>query len=154
MTVRELFTPCPRTKTQDFDPFGVIPFPILSPAPAASNILLINYATSIYLSNCNFLSTLQPFRQWNDCRSLLKMTITLFKPYVNPQPDLKILLLLTIGNSSDLQHLYPAAVRFIHTVFIIADANKQYFPAISFQCFRIIPVFDLRNGCMRGFFIF
>ena len=74
MTVMKLLIPCPRIKTQNSDPFGVISFLILSFAPAASNILLINHATSIYLSNCDVLI------------SLMELTITLFDRYVNPKP--------------------------------------------------------------------
>ncbi len=48
MTVMELFTPCPSIKAQDFDPFGVLPFHISSSVPAASDMLLMNYATSIH----------------------------------------------------------------------------------------------------------
>lgn len=48
MTVMELFTPCPSIKAQDFDPFGALPFHIPSPVPAASDMLLMNDATSIH----------------------------------------------------------------------------------------------------------
>lgn len=163
MTVRELFTPCPRTKTQDSDPFGVIPFPIFSFAPAASNILLINYATSIYLSSCSLLIFRNSPNKRHYYTSLLKMTITLFTAYVKPQPDLKNLLLLTKCSCQALPPLLSGniilkfdltAMRLIYMIFIIIDTDKYDFTAISFQRLRVTSVFYLSNRRMHGFLIF
>lgn len=44
--------------------------------------------------------------------------------------------------------LYHTAVRFVGIIPIIIDSYSQYFPRISFQYLRILPVFDLLYCCM------